>query len=674
MPAHYCENCATVTFEEDDSCIECGSSRPEEYGWPLLRDSLDPWLGRVLDGRYLLTRQIGMGASASVYRAESLAISRQFAVKIIHPAKSSGGPSAEQIAQRLEREIEALGRLRNPHVVRFYDVIELPLNHIGVVMDFVEGETLESLVQSEGGLEPERAASLLRQICNGVYEAHLAGMTHRDLKPENIMVERLPVGDEFAHVLDFGIVHLDGEATMTHGFIGTPLYASPEQAMGESVDHRSDIYALGAIFFFMLTGRPPFLGEHVMQVLRQHVERPSPKVTEALGESTPRLLAYERLIRQMLSKEMSRRPQSLAQVIHALDDQRFERPDSGTFRAVAAHDTLERSPSESAPDSEPADASPSTSAVPSDSKVSDVSGEFVVRPSSGTQPGIARQFVPPRDIKPKVVDTGFPEPPEAQEGLDSGEAFFALELPPDFDGSLFTCTADFKVAYVCGDSLHVCDMEKESSTILELVDAPQVRCIALGKDHVLVGRADGKIDRYSVERGEHETLFESVFADEVSAVAIGPNDQLMIAAMGSGKLYMSAVNKEARDWGRVRGGAEVFGMTLAPRGDIFAVVRDGGIVEVSRSAEPKQVRVTIKPDGRARHLAFSEDGYLLGLATTDEAVGLYQVINGMHMLDVALGSREPLAIFFSSDNVLMGFVRDGDRLFVRNLQASMARA
>jgi serine/threonine protein kinase len=661
MPAHYCGNCSTVAFEEDDECVECGTKRPEEYGWPLLRDSLDPWLGRVLDGRYLLTRQIGVGASASVYRAESLAISRQFAIKIIHPAKSSSGPSAEQIAARLEREIEALGRLRNPHIVRFYDVIELPLNHIGVVMDFVEGDTLEELVQSEGGLDEERASLLLRQICNGVYEAHLSGMTHRDLKPENIMVERLPVGDEFVHVLDFGIVHLDGETTMTHGFIGTPLYASPEQAMGEAVDHRSDIYALGAIFFFMLTGRPPFLGEHVMQVLRQHVERPAPKVTEALGRKTPGLLAYDKLVRTMLSKEMSRRPQSLAEVIHALDQHRFERGDSGTFRSGAIPVSTLMEPSEKLEPNSPSE----------DGEQSDAgaSAEFVVRPSSGTQPGIAGSFIPPRT---RVPDE---EPPTTLQAESSAVVGMdALELPDGFDGSLFSCSSDFRLTYVHEDSLYVCDMAEGEVISLELVDAGQARCLALGQDHVLVGRVDGKIDRYTVADGLHETLFESVFADEVVSVAIGPGDQLMLAAMASGKVYMSAVNKEARDWVRVRGGGEVRGMTLSPRGDVFAVVREGGDVEISRSGEPKQVRVKVTPDGAVRHIAFSEDGYLIGMATRAEAVGLHQVINGMHMLDVALVGSEPLAIFFSSDNVLMGFVHEGNSLRVLNLQATREHA
>ena len=279
---------------------------------------MDPWLGRVIDGRYLLTKRIGQGASASVYRSESMAISRQFAIKIIHPPRGNQGPSPEQIATRLEREIEALGRLRNPHIVRFYDVIELPLNHIGVVMDFVEGETLESLVLRGDYLPVSRACALLRQIANGVYEAHLAGMTHRDLKPENVMVEQLPAGDDFVHVLDFGIVQVEGEASMTQGFIGTPLYASPEQAMGEEIDHRSDIYSLGAMFFFMLAGRPPFLGQNVMQVLRQHVEVTPPSISDLRSDmGVPDEL--ELLIGRMLAKTVDQRPESLAEVIHSLD-------------------------------------------------------------------------------------------------------------------------------------------------------------------------------------------------------------------------------------------------------------------------------------------------------------------------------------------------------------------
>ncbi|MEM1350431.1 MAG: serine/threonine-protein kinase, partial [Myxococcota bacterium] len=337
MPSHYCPTCTAVAYEEDERCLECDTERPDGYGWPALRDSLDPWLGRVLDGRYLLTKRIGQGASASVYRAESLAILRQFAVKIIHPAKATNGPTPEQIAARLEREIEALGRLRNPHVVRFTDVIELPLNHIGVVMDFVQGDTLEALVERGGALHPDRAIELLRQTCNGVYEAHITGLTHRDLKPENIMVERLPAGGDFVHVLDFGIVHLDGEITMTQGFIGTPLYASPEQAMGEVVDHRSDIYSLGAIFFFMLTGRPPFLGNHVMQVLRQHVEREPPDLTETRGDGV-NLDHLGTLVKRMLAKDIQSRPQDLQQVIDSLDQVRlFDRQDSGAVSAPSSN-------------------------------------------------------------------------------------------------------------------------------------------------------------------------------------------------------------------------------------------------------------------------------------------------------------------------------------------------
>lgn len=316
LPQHYCGRCVSVVYDHDQRCVECRRARPES-GWPTLEDSGDPWLGRMMAGRYLITRRLGKGASATVYEAESLKISRRFAVKVVDLNACNSGKDPALVRARLDREVEAISRLGNPHTVPFYEVLELSESYVGVVMKFVQGVTLDKLLACEGGLEWRRACRLLRQIANGVHEAHEAGLIHRDLKPANIMVEELSTGDEFIHVLDFGIVWMDDGVEVTQGFVGTPLYASPEQALGESVDRRSDIYALGAMFFHMLTGRPPFDSNNVIEVLRMHVRRAPPSVGQIAAGPVPK--SVQTLVERMLAKRREVRPANLSEIIDAID-------------------------------------------------------------------------------------------------------------------------------------------------------------------------------------------------------------------------------------------------------------------------------------------------------------------------------------------------------------------
>lgn len=316
LPQHYCGRCVSVVYAEDRRCVECQRVRPES-GWPSLYDSGDPWLGRVMEERYLITRRLGKGASATVYEAESLNISRRFAVKVVDLNACKSGKDPQLVRARLDREVEAISRLSNPHTVPFYEVLELSESCVGVVMKFVKGVTLDRLLACEGALGWRRACSLLRQIANGVHEAHEAGLIHRDLKPANIMVEELLSGDEFIHVLDYGIVWMDDGVEVTQGFVGTPLFASPEQALGEPVDRRSDIYALGAIFFNMLTARPPFESSNVIEVLRMHVRRAPPSVRGMAPGPVPK--SVESLVERMLAKSREARPVDLSDIIDAID-------------------------------------------------------------------------------------------------------------------------------------------------------------------------------------------------------------------------------------------------------------------------------------------------------------------------------------------------------------------
>lgn len=654
MPEHFCHQCTAVVYVEDEACLECAQARPEQ-GWMPLSDSMDPWLGRVLAGRYLLTKCIGQGASASVYRAESLAISRQFAIKIIHPSTSSKGPTPEQIAQRLEREIDALGRLRNPHIVRFYDVIELPLHHIGVVMDFVEGETIESLVERSGPLKVSRAISLLRQIANGIYEAHLAGMTHRDLKPENLMVERLPVGDEFVHILDFGIVYVDGSVGMTQGFIGTPLYASPEQALGEPLDFRSDIYSLGAIFFFMLTGRPPFVGSTVMQVLRQHVESvPMPLGNYRKDVKIPKML--ETLVGQMLAKEVEHRPDDLSSVIAALDS------------VMGVLLERERTSGKDIPKVNKLKAL-------SDMARSSEGSETVVRGGSSVE------VVGRTDQRmPNIVNTS--ELSVVSEALERntlnepthpglpGSQEIALTGTSDID--VCSGSRNFRFVFFDGDDFRMHHLlEPRPSEVFKYDSKRTVCSMVLGQKSMFIGCTDGSIEQINLQTKSLQVLFESVFPSPVVGIASGQDDKLLLAGMANGRLYLSHAHKDNKDWVRIRSaGGTIEDLVLSPRSDLFAVGRDDGVIEVSRLAEPKHIHMTIDVGQGVRRMAFSDDSYLLGALLADHTFSIYQLINGKELINISLPQLSMVYdVFFSPEtNKIIGYFRIGNTLYAVDIQ------
>ncbi|MEZ4458118.1 MAG: serine/threonine-protein kinase [bacterium] len=313
-PRHWCPVCTSLVYEGDLVCLDCGTLRPD--AWYPLRDSLDPFLGRTIDGRYLITKHIGQGGSGQVYRAVSYGVAREFAVKFIDAGKEQR--RSQHVRMRLEREIEAMSRLRNPHVVPFYEVFEVYDQYLGVVMDFIQGETLSELMVNRGVLEVDRVCGIVRQVANGVHEAHEFGLVHRDLKPDNLMIEQLPAGGDFVHVLDFGIVRFVEMERTSNGFVGTPLYASPEQILGQTLDRRSDIYSLGAILFHALTGHPPFEASRTADILRMHTDAAPP----ALSDMIQGLGAYpelQNLTSQMLSKSRYSRPETMLEVVQRLD-------------------------------------------------------------------------------------------------------------------------------------------------------------------------------------------------------------------------------------------------------------------------------------------------------------------------------------------------------------------
>jgi serine/threonine-protein kinase len=225
-------------------------------------------------GHYQLKRRLGAGGMGEVYLAEHVLLRRPCAVKVIRPERA-GDP---QHLRRFEREVQATAALTHPNTVEIYDYGHTADGTFYYAMEFLPGLTLEQLVGRHGPLPPGRAVHLLRQVCEALREAHAAGLVHRDVKPGNIIVCARGGRHDVAKLLDFGLARAHGlgedggRLTQQGTLLGTPAYMSPEQAAGrEELDARSDLYSLGAVAYFLLTGRPPFVRDSAVQTLAAHL-------------------------------------------------------------------------------------------------------------------------------------------------------------------------------------------------------------------------------------------------------------------------------------------------------------------------------------------------------------------------------------------------------------------
>lgn len=254
---------------------------------------------KVLDGRYQLDRKIGEGGMARIYAGRDLRLNRRVAIKIPHAHYSGDADFIE----RFRHEAQAAAMLSHPNIVDVFDVgKDGDINYI--VMEFVEGTDLKTLISREAPLPVARAVNIAEQVARGLHAAHRAGMVHRDVKPQNIIV----TADGQARVTDFGVAksHLSTALTETGVSFGTVDYLSPEQAQGRPATPQSDIYALGVTIFEMLTGRLPFAGDSAVAVAMKHVTEapPSPR---ALNPAIP--VGLEALILRALAKDPALRPQ-----------------------------------------------------------------------------------------------------------------------------------------------------------------------------------------------------------------------------------------------------------------------------------------------------------------------------------------------------------------------------
>lgn len=267
-------------------------------------------------GQYHIDAEIGAGAMGVVYRAHHALLRRETAVKVLAPERAG-----EATLQRFEREVTLTARLRHPNTVIVYDYGRTPQGMFYYAMELLDGATLEQIVERTGALPVARAVHLLAQAAGALSEAHGLGLIHRDVKPANIMLCNQGGQMDVVKVLDFGLVkQLEGDSprlTQDNTITGTPLYMSPEAiSSAGSVDARSDIYAFGAVAYYLLTGDHVFRGESLIEVCSKHLLELPDSPSARRGEPLPENL--ERLVLDCLEKKPEYRPQSAREFLDRL--------------------------------------------------------------------------------------------------------------------------------------------------------------------------------------------------------------------------------------------------------------------------------------------------------------------------------------------------------------------
>ncbi|MCB9597206.1 MAG: serine/threonine protein kinase [Sandaracinaceae bacterium] len=275
----------------------------------------DPLLGRVIDGRYRIEKQIGEGGMGVVYMATHTVLQKKLALKVL---RGDGSKDAE-VVQRFMQEAQAATSIGHQNIIDISDFGRLPDGAVYFVMEYLEGTSLSDLISTGGSVPMQTAVHLIRQIASALEGAHARGIVHRDLKPDNIFIIRQGGDPNFVKVLDFGVAKVGGAAsklTKTGMVFGTPHYMSPEQAAGHSVDQRTDVYALGVIMYEMFTGKVPFDADTFMGILSKHMFEAPPRPTDIKGAA---LGPLEGMILRSLEKNSDHRYQTMGELIADLD-------------------------------------------------------------------------------------------------------------------------------------------------------------------------------------------------------------------------------------------------------------------------------------------------------------------------------------------------------------------
>ena len=277
----------------------------------------DPYVGVEILGQYQIERRLGEGGMGMVYLADQPAMARKAAIKILRPEIAS-----EEQMERFQREAQTLSHIDHPHIVKVYNFGTLDQGELYIAMEFVQGKEMDQVLEEEGRLDHKRALDIAIQTADALVEAHAKGIVHRDLKPENVMLCERRGNEDYVKVMDFGIAKvlessqvLESSATVAGVIHGTPQYMSPEQARGEAVDHRSDIYSLGIVLYAMLTGDLPIKSNTLVGYIIAHQQDP-PAPLATHNVQVPKRV--EQILFRMLEKKIDARYQTMQEVLNDL--------------------------------------------------------------------------------------------------------------------------------------------------------------------------------------------------------------------------------------------------------------------------------------------------------------------------------------------------------------------
>ncbi len=282
-----------------------------------IKDGNEIQLGHLLDGKYLLEEKIGQGGMGLIFRAKQVGLDREVVVKIMH-SHLGQDPSS---FMRFKQEQKLLAKINHPNVVAAYDVGLLGDKTPYIVMEYVNGESLYSLVDRRGPLSIQVAANILTAVCRGLHYVHGQNIVHRDLKPENILILCDTERVDWVKVVDFGTAIFTAAAnriTSPDMFIGTPEFMAPEQLKDLNVDGRADIYALGVVLFFMLSGNLPFNASTPEALLIKTLLEPHEPLSNFVKE-IPTGSSIEKIVDKALEKDPAQRYQSADELRLALE-------------------------------------------------------------------------------------------------------------------------------------------------------------------------------------------------------------------------------------------------------------------------------------------------------------------------------------------------------------------
>jgi len=274
--------------------------------------SIDRWVGAIFD-HFEVVKPLGRGGMGVVYLARDRSLDRQVAIKVL-PDELAGKP---ELHERFIREARAQARLSSPHVVAIYFIGQTPEpRSLYFAMEYVDGEALEAPLDRKEPCDPELARRWMLDVARGLRDALRVGIIHRDVKPSNLLID----ASGRVKLVDFGLAKpLDGDKKITREgvILGSPLYMAPEQARGEDLDHRADMYSLGCTFYHLLTGFPAFDGPTPLAVVTRHVSDPAPRVRDR-APGTPQPLA--RIIERLMMKNPAGRYDSYDDLIQAIEE------------------------------------------------------------------------------------------------------------------------------------------------------------------------------------------------------------------------------------------------------------------------------------------------------------------------------------------------------------------